>query len=317
MRRKLALGCLGFVLLAAGGVGGVLYLLTARVEGQFFDADGVPIHYTVEGQGEPVILIHGLAAQADVNWRRPGINRLLRKDFQVIAYDGRGHGLSGKPHEPEKYGKEMVRDVIRLMDHLGIEQAHVAGYSMGGFIALALMLEHPERVRSAALCASGWIHPADNNDILNPYRPPPPGFVYPPPHLDAPAEARADQPAAGEAESPAPAKPPKPEKYWFIQLIDPIRDYVGNSFIDRDAIRAMKKTFGEMKATEAQLRANTVPAIAFMGTDDGLKPYADAMAERLANLEYVVYDGANHITVAIQGDFRKRLRAFFLAHREE
>jgi len=54
-----------------------------------------------------------------------------------------------------------------------------------------------------------------------------------------------------------------------------------------------------------------------MGTNDGLKPYADAMAERLANLDYIVYDGANHISIALKADFRNRLREFFLAHRAE
>jgi pimeloyl-ACP methyl ester carboxylesterase len=172
MRRKLGLGCLGGVVVVLAGLGTLAYLLFVRVPGEYFDSNGVRIHYTVEGAGEPLILIHGLAANADLNWRRAGINALLRKDFQVIAFDCRGHGLSDKPHEKEQYGPEMVHDVTRLMDHLKIEKAHVAGYSMGGFIALELAMRYPERVRSVALCASGWKDPNGGGDFSSAYRAP-------------------------------------------------------------------------------------------------------------------------------------------------
>jgi len=98
---------------------------------QTFDSNGVSIQYTVEGQGEPVVLIHGLHASTDINWRAPGIIKALAENYQVIAMDVRGHGHSGKPEQEEAYGMEMVEDVIRLLDHLKIKKAHVVGYSMG------------------------------------------------------------------------------------------------------------------------------------------------------------------------------------------
>ena len=52
--------------------------------------------------------------------------------YRVIALDCRGHGQSGKPQDPGQYGLEMVRDVVRLLDHLNVERAHVVGYAMGG-----------------------------------------------------------------------------------------------------------------------------------------------------------------------------------------
>ena len=127
----------------------------ARAKGADFDSAGVKIHYEIQGQGEPIILIHGYIADHNMNWKAPGIMQELAKRRKVIAIDCRGHGKSGKPHDPEKYGAEMANDVIRLMDHLKIEKAHVGGYSMGAFITCKLMADHPERLRSAAMGGAG------------------------------------------------------------------------------------------------------------------------------------------------------------------
>ena len=122
-----------------------------------FDSKGVKIHYIVEGKGEPVVLIHGLHASAQLNWQLPGISAALAQEFQVIALDCRGHGQSGKPAADDQYGEVMAEDIVRLLDHLGIRQAHVVGYSMGGMIALKLVTLHPDRVRSAVLGGMGWL----------------------------------------------------------------------------------------------------------------------------------------------------------------
>ena len=87
-----------------------------RAESGFFDSKGVKLHYTVEGQGEPVLLIHGFAVNDQLNWVIPGIVKALAKDYRVITYDNRGHGRSGKPHEAKHYGLEMIEDVVRLLD---------------------------------------------------------------------------------------------------------------------------------------------------------------------------------------------------------
>lgn len=121
-----------------------------------FDSDGTRIHYRVDGPagGEPVLLIHGYRATGSLNWSAT-IDHLADR-YRVITIDNRGHGKSDKPENPEAYGREMVRDQVRLLDHLGIESAHVAGYSMGGMIALRMAVDHPERVRSAAITGMGW-----------------------------------------------------------------------------------------------------------------------------------------------------------------
>lgn len=122
-----------------------------------FDSAGVPITYCVEGQGEPVVLIHGLHSSARMNWQRPGTAKLLASRYQVITLDVRGHGSSGKPEGEDAYGVQMMEDVIRLLDHLQIRKAHIVGYSMGGIIALKLIAEHPDRVLSGTLGGMGWL----------------------------------------------------------------------------------------------------------------------------------------------------------------
>src|SRR5437868_6302884 len=103
--------------------------------GAFFDSNGVKIHYMDTGEGTPVMLIHGFTHSLAQDWETPGtIAALQHSGYRVIALDCRGHGESDKPHEVTKYGLEMVQDVIRLLDHLHIEHAHIVGYSMGGGI---------------------------------------------------------------------------------------------------------------------------------------------------------------------------------------
>ncbi len=121
-----------------------------------FDSAGVNIHYTVRGQGEPVILVHGLYSSALVNWDEPGTTAELARHFRVIAPDCRGHGLSGKPEAEGSYGTNMVEDVVRLMDHLHVAKARVVGYSMGGMIAMKLAVMHPDRVTAIVLGGMGW-----------------------------------------------------------------------------------------------------------------------------------------------------------------
>jgi pimeloyl-ACP methyl ester carboxylesterase len=113
---------------------------------QFFNSNGVRIRYIVAGNGEPVIFIHGFASNAGM-WE--AIVTDLSPTYATIALDCRGHGRSDKPHEPRRYGIEMVNDVVRLMDHLGIKKAHIAGYSMGGAIVMKMLVEHPDRFLTA------------------------------------------------------------------------------------------------------------------------------------------------------------------------
>jgi pimeloyl-ACP methyl ester carboxylesterase len=117
---------------------------------QSFDSDGVQIFYLDEGEGEPILLIHGFASNVAANWIDPGwVRTLTAAGRRVIALDNRGHGKSEKLYEPERYGApEMAEDARRLLDHLGIDRVDVLGYSMGARITAFLVFAYPERVRS-------------------------------------------------------------------------------------------------------------------------------------------------------------------------
>ena len=103
----------------------------AQEAGQFFDSNGVQIHYVDQGEGEPVVLIHAMLETLEAWTDSPVESGLLDAGYRVLAFDVRPHGQSGKPHDPTKYGIEVVRDVVRLLDHLALDRAHVVGYSMG------------------------------------------------------------------------------------------------------------------------------------------------------------------------------------------
>ncbi len=122
-----------------------------------FNSDGVEIAYLDEGSGEPVLLIHGFASNTQTNWVDTGwVRELTRAGYRVISMDNRGHGHSGKPHDPALYGAPlMAEDARRLLDHLGLPRADVMGYSMGARITAFLTISHAARVRSAVFAGLG------------------------------------------------------------------------------------------------------------------------------------------------------------------
>jgi pimeloyl-ACP methyl ester carboxylesterase len=116
-----------------------------------FNSDGVEIAFEEAGEGPPILLIHGFASNARVNWWDTGwVKTLVDAGRRVITIDNRGHGASQKLYDPGQYSAPGIADdARRLLDHLGLGHADVMGYSMGARIGAFLTINHPERVRSA------------------------------------------------------------------------------------------------------------------------------------------------------------------------
>jgi pimeloyl-ACP methyl ester carboxylesterase len=129
----------------------VSVLLEDAREERFTSWDGTDIAYYDWGDGwlsPPVVLHHGFVADAFANWVLPGIvDELVAAGRQVVAVDARGHGSSGKPHDPAVYGEAlMARDLCGLLDRMGVDEVELVGYSMGAIVVLITAAED-RRVR--------------------------------------------------------------------------------------------------------------------------------------------------------------------------
>jgi pimeloyl-ACP methyl ester carboxylesterase len=127
-----------------------------------FAEDGIELAYIDEGEGQPVLLVHGFGSTHRVNWVDTGwVTTLNRAGYRVVAFDNRGHGASTKLYDPADYHTGlMAQDAARLLCHLGIRRAAVMGYSMGARIAAFLALARPDLVSAVVLGGLG-IHLVD------------------------------------------------------------------------------------------------------------------------------------------------------------
>jgi 3-oxoadipate enol-lactonase len=115
-------------------------------------ANGINIHYEIQGEGTPLVLIAGLGYPA---WQWQRMLPYLSQQLKVISFDNRGVGETDKPAGPYSAGL-LAADTVALMDALGIESAVIMGHSMGGFIAQELALTYPERVNKLILSATNF-----------------------------------------------------------------------------------------------------------------------------------------------------------------
>jgi pimeloyl-ACP methyl ester carboxylesterase len=287
--KKFLYAVVGLILLLGLVVYGSLTSMLHRPEGRSFDSEGVRIHYTDQGSGDPVLLIHGLGLNGDLQWRAPGMIDVLVPDYRVIAIDQRGHGLSDKPHEPGQYGGELIEDVVRLLDHLEIKRAHVVGYSLGGVVTRKLAVTHPDRVISALPAASGWI--------------------------------RSDDPVLSEVAVIGAAL----ELDDFGPLIQELRDVDGpplpgwiawlvasgmSSINDGPAIAAAFRGIEGLTITEVELRNNRVPTLTLIGSLDPLLEGLDALDAVTPLNESRVVEGYGHGLYPQFSDFDVMVKSF-------
>ena len=110
--------------------------------------DGTRISFDERGEGSPLLLVHGSALSRSI-WRGFGYLAALQDRYRVISLDLRGHGRSGKPHEPSAYRMPLVlADILAVLDAVEASAAHVFGYSFGARAGFFLADTHPERMLS-------------------------------------------------------------------------------------------------------------------------------------------------------------------------
>jgi pimeloyl-ACP methyl ester carboxylesterase len=227
-----------------------------------FDHGGVDIAYLDEGEGDPIVLIHGFASSKNVNWIYPGwVSELTKSGRRVVALDLRGHGESTKLYDPEAYHiGTMAGDVRALMDDLKIERADLMGYSMGARITAWLALSQPQLVRSAILGGLGL------------------GLVE----------------GGGPGENVASA--------LEAAALDDVTDPVGRTFrafadqtrSDRRALAACMRGSRRLMPV-AEAAAITVPVLIAVGTTDEVSGSAEALAKIIPGSQVLDIPGRDHM----------------------
>ena len=242
-----------------------------------FDSDGVLIAYLDEGEGDPILLIHGFASNAATNWVDPHWVRTLTQDGRrVIALDNRGHGQSDKLYDPARYGApEMAEDAIRLLNHLGIDRVDVLGYSMGARIAAFLAFAHPDRVRSIVFGGLG-IHMVR-------------GMVGAGPLAAALEAPRLEDVTNDTARS--------------------FRVFAEQTNSDLKALAACMRGPRE-KVPREKLGELTVPVLVAVGSKDVIGGSGAALAELIPNAQFLEIEGRDHMKAVGDKQFKQGVLAF-------
>ena len=253
---------------------------TALAQDRFFESAGARIRYLERGAGAPVVLVHGFTADIERAWIDTGVLPALAREYRAIALDLRGHGKSDKPHDASAYD-HVATDVIALLDHLGIEQAHLVGYSLGGIIAAKLLTTHPQRFRSAVLGAAA--HRRSRRE-----------------RSDREADAAAREIEAGIYRalvvSTAPTDEPPPTEQSVRSRSDAIL-----AFNDRFAHAALMRSRRALLVTDEEVSRIKVPALAVVGAADPALPRIQAMQAVWPGLELEIVPGAAHPTAHPRG----------------
>ena len=230
----------------------------------------VGIHYEVHGSGQPVVLLHGATVNFQANYGGFGwVKTLNAAGFQVIGLDFRGHGASDKPHASSAYGSvALASDVLAVLDHLGIAQAAVVGYSIGTVVALELLQTQAQRFSSAVLLATGdGLIGLGNHTFARTL----PALV---PVLDR-SEYPKDLPKHLAA-------------YW---------NFINATGGDRAALRAL--SLGEYPALSAAAAAAIlVPTLVISGEKDLVLGQGPQLAAALGKGQYLEIAGADHFSIA-------------------
>ena len=242
-------------------------------------ADGVRIAYEVAGIGPAVVLVHGFAASRIQNWKAPGwFETLTGAGYRVVAMDCRGHGDSDKPHDIAAYDHAiMAEDVVAVIEATSSEPVFLMGYSMGGFIGMHVLMDHPDLLRKLVIGGVGGSYL---------------GRAF------GPRDAIAD---ALVAEDKSTIKDPVQRRF---------REFAEQSGKDRLALAACMRA-NRHAFTAADLAQSKRPVMIVCGENDDLTGAPGPLAEAFADGRAVVVPKRDHMTTVGDKVYKAAVLEFF------
>ena len=241
--------------------------------------DGVRIAYETVGEGPSVVLVHGFAASRRQNWKEPGwYDTLTGAGYRVVAMDCRGHGESDKPHDPAAYDHTiMAEDVVAVMEAANAVPAFLMGYSMGGFISMHVLMDHPDFLKKVVIGGVGGTY-----------------FNRASTSRDAIADALV---AADKS-----------------KIVDPVqksfREFAEQDGKDREALAACMRANRRVFAAQ-ELKQSRRPVLVVCGETDALTGRPEPLAEAFADGRAIVVPKRDHMLTVGDKVYKQAVLEFF------
>jgi pimeloyl-ACP methyl ester carboxylesterase len=242
-----------------------------------FDSAGIRLNYEAIGPegGRVIVLVHGFCSDYQLNWVGTRWQETLTgAGWRVLGLDCRGHGSSEKPHDPAAYRLgTMAGDVVRLLDHLGLERSDYLGYSMGARIGLQAAAEHPDRLGRVVLGGIGDWRGAGRADLIA-------------------RRFRGDETVHD----------PAAEEFFQFASARPMNDL--------EALACCILGQQNQDLEEERLGSIRIPIVIMAGDRDPMAKSAPELARRIPGARYVAIEGRNHMNAVPARQFKEAALEF-------
>lgn len=257
-------------------------------KGNFIDVDGVRLHYIERGEGKPLVLLHGNGSMIQ-DFDSSGVVDLTAKHYRVIVFDRPGYGHSTRPRGRRWGPTEQAELLYQALQRLGVDRAIVVGHSWGTLVAVALALNHPDRVRSLVLL-SGYYFPTFRPDVA----------LFAPPAIPVIGDVMryTISPLLGRLMWPGLLRiifgPPKvPARFsqfpvWMALRPKQLRASAAESGLMIPAVSALRRRYGEL----------TMPVVIMAGTNDRFvraKRHSVRLHDQIPRSDLRLTPGAGHM----------------------